>query len=79
MSPFVLRLYLLEKLGLLGEGVGAQLAAIPKWDKWAQCMLFNESVKKTFEVEHEARKAVDRVRKVREANKVGANGSAAKV
>jgi len=79
VSPFVLRLYLLEKLGILGEGIDAQLAAIPKWDKWAQAVLSNESVKKTFIVEQEARKAVDRIRKVREANKLAANGSAARV
>jgi hypothetical protein len=79
VSPFVLRLYLLEKLGVLGEGIGAQLAAVEKWDKWAQGVLSNESVKASFNVEQEARKTVERIRKVREASKVGANGSAAKV
>ena len=79
VSPFVLRLYLLEKLGILGEGIGAQLSAFDKWNKWAQAVISNESVKQTFAVEQEARKTVDRIRKVREANKVAANGSAAKV
>lgn len=79
VSPFVLRLYLLEKLGIWGEGVGAQLAAVEKWHKWAQAVLANESLKKTFNVEAEARKTIERIRKVREANKVAANGSPTKV
>jgi len=65
-SPFVLRIYLLAKLGLLGEGAEAKLAAIPKWDKWARGVLANESVRATFELEKEGRKAIDRIRKVRE-------------
>jgi len=76
VAPFVLRLYLSVKLGLLGEGVEAKLAEIPKWDKWARAVLANESVKATFNYETEARKTLDRVKKVREANKLNTNGAA---
>jgi glutathione S-transferase len=74
VSPFIVRLYLIEKLGILGEGVGAEWAKIDKWSRWTQAVLDNESVKKTFDVDHEARKVVDRVRRVREA-KVTAHGA----
>lgn len=70
MSPFILRLYLLAKLGLLGEGTEAKLAEIKAWDQYTNAVLANESVKSTFTWEAEARKAVDRIRKVREATKL---------
>jgi hypothetical protein len=70
VSPFILRLYLLAKLGLLGEGTEAKLAEIKAWDQYANAVLANESLKSTFIWEAEARKAVDRIRKVREATKL---------
>jgi len=70
VSPFVVRLYLLAKLGFLGEGVEAKLEAVGKWNTWANHVLANESLKKTFNLEAEGRKVVDRIRKVREANKI---------
>jgi glutathione S-transferase len=75
VSPFVIRLYLAAKLGLFGDGLEAKLAEIPKWDRWAKAVLQNESLRKTFDFEAEARKTLDRVRKVREANKLTANGA----
>jgi glutathione S-transferase len=68
VSPFVLRLYLVAKLGFLGEGVEGKLDKIEKWNKWATAVLANESLKKTFNLEYEGRKAIDRIRKVREVN-----------
>lgn len=75
VSPFVLRIYLLSKLGILGEGADVKLAALEKWDRWVKNVLANENLKKTFDTEYEARKAIDRVRKVREANKLLVRGS----
>jgi len=66
VSPFVVRLFLLAKLGFLGEGADLKLAEISKWDAWTKAIIANESVKKTFNWEAEARKTVDRIRKVRE-------------
>jgi len=77
VSPFILRLYLLAKLGLLGEGAEAKLAEIKSWDKYASAVLANESLKSTFVWESEARKAVERIRKVRDVNKFGATAPAA--
>ena len=74
VSPFVIRLYLAAKLGLLGEGIEVKLAEIPKWDRWARAVLQNGSLRKTFDFEFEARRTLDRVRKVREAIKVAAIG-----
>ena len=71
-APFVVRIYLIAKLGLLGENVEGKLGEVKKWDKWARAVLANESVRKTFHYEFEARRAVDRVRKVTEANKLAA-------
>jgi len=71
-APFVIRLYLCATLGLLGEGIEAKLADLGKWDRWAKAVLANESVRKTFHYEFEARRAIDRVRKIREANKLAA-------
>ena len=68
VAPFVVRIYLLGKLGLLGDGTDVKLAEIPKWYEWTKEIIKTESVKKTFNWEAEARKAVDRVRKIREAN-----------
>lgn len=68
VAPFVVRLFLLGKLGLLGDGADVKLAEIPKWYEWTKEIIRNESVKKTFNWETEARKAVDRVNKIREAN-----------
>jgi glutathione S-transferase len=76
VSPFVLRLYLLAKLGFLGEGIEPKLGKIEKWNKWANAVLANESLKKTFDVPFEGRKTVDRIRKVREANKLASQGTA---
>lgn len=75
VSPFILRLYLLAKLGLLGEGTEAKLAEIKPWDQYASAVLANESLKRTFVWEAEARKAIDRIRKVREANKLATAGA----
>jgi glutathione S-transferase len=72
LAPFVVRIYLIAKLGLLGDGIEAKLAELGKWDAWARGVLANESVKKTFDYQFEARKAIDRVRKIREASKVSA-------
>jgi glutathione S-transferase len=72
VSPFILRLYLLAKLGLLGEGTEAKLDEIKSWSKYVSAVLANESLKSTFVWESEARKAIDRIRKVREANKLAA-------
>lgn len=78
VAPFVVRIYLAAKLGLLGEGAEAGFAKLTKWDAWARAVLANESVKKTFNYEFEARKAIDRIRKVREAAKgVAVNGTTA--
>jgi glutathione S-transferase len=78
VAPFVLRIYLVAKLGLLGDGVEEKFATeVEKWDKWAKAVLANGSVRKTFNYEAEARKAVDRVRKIREANKLAAANGAA--
>jgi hypothetical protein len=66
----VIRIYLIAKLGLLGEGVEEKLGEVKKWNKWARSVLANESVKKTFNYETEARRAVARVSKIREANKL---------
>ena len=68
VAPFVVRIYLLGKLGLLGDGTDVKLTEIPKWYEWTKEIIKTESVKKTFNWEAEARKAVDRVRKIREAN-----------
>jgi len=73
-APFVVRIYLIAKLGLLGNGIEAKLAELGKWDAWAKAVLANESVKKTFNYEFEAKKVIDRIRKVREANKVATTG-----
>lgn len=67
VAPFVVRLFLLGKLGFLGDGMDVKLAEITKWDAWTKAIIANESVKKTFNWEAEARKTVDRIRKVREA------------
>jgi len=67
VSPFVVRIFLLGKLGLLGDGTDVKLAEITKWDAWTKAIVANENVKKTFNWEAEARKAVDRIRKIREA------------
>jgi glutathione S-transferase len=75
VSPFLIRLYLLAKLGLLGDGIDAKFAEATKWDKWARATLANESLRSTFNYEFEARKAVDRIRKIREAAKVSSNGA----
>jgi hypothetical protein len=76
VSPFVVRLFLLAKLGFLGEGADLKLAEISKWDAWTKAIIANESVKKTFNWEAEARKTVDRIRKVREGKgTVTANGA----
>jgi glutathione S-transferase len=72
-APFVIRIYLLVKLGILGNGVEEKMAQIEKWSKWARAVLANESVRKTFNYEYEARKAVDRIRKIREMKKLNAN------
>lgn len=74
-APFVIRIYLLVRLGLLGEGVEQKMAQVEKWNKWARAILSNENVRKTFDFEFEARKAVDRIRKIREANKFNANNA----
>jgi glutathione S-transferase len=70
VAPFVIRIYLAAKLGLLGEGFEVKLSEIPKWGRWAGAVLRNENVRKTFDFEFEARKILDRVRKLREANKL---------
>ena len=75
-SPFVIRIYLIAKLGLLGDGIDVKFAEATKWDKWARACLANESLRSTFNYEFEARKAVDRVRKIREAAKVSVTGAA---
>lgn len=76
VSPFVVRLFLLAKLGFLGEGADLKLAEISKWDAWTKAIIANESVKKTFNWEAEARKTVDRIRKVREGKGTAtANGA----
>ena len=72
VAPFVVRIFLLGKLGLLGDGSDVKLAEIRKWDAWTRAVIANESVKKTFNWEVEARKAVDRIRKVREAKATAA-------
>ena len=69
-APFVVRIYLLAKLGLLGAGVEGKLAEVEMWEKWARAVLANESLRKTFNYEFEARKAVDRMRKISELNKL---------
>jgi len=74
VAPFVIRIYLLARLGLLGEGVESKLAALTKWDRWAKAVLTNESVRKTFETEVEGKKVIDRIRRVREVNKLAVNG-----
>ena len=74
-SPFLIRIYLIAKLGLLGDGIDAKFAEVKKWDKWATVCLANESVKSTFNYEFEARKVVERVRKIREAARVTSNRS----
>ena len=68
-APFVVRIYLIAKIGLLGEGIDGKFSEAKKWDKWARGILANENVRKTFDYEFEVRKIIDRVRKVREANK----------
>ena len=78
-APFVVRIYLTAKLGLLGNGIEAKLAELGKWDAWAKAVLANESVKKTFNYEFEAKKVIDRIRRVREASKVAVNGPNPKV
>lgn len=75
-APFVIRLYLCAKLGLLGDGIETGLAELEKWDRWAKAVLANESVRKTFHYEYEARRAIDRVRKIREANRLAAANTA---
>jgi glutathione S-transferase len=70
VSPFVLRIYLLCKLGFLGEDTEAKLEKVEKWNKWANAVLANPNLKGTFNIQVEGRKAVDRIRKVREANKL---------
>jgi glutathione S-transferase len=75
VSPFLIRIYLIAKLGLLGDGMDAKFAEITKWDKWARATLANENLRNTFNYEFEARKALDRIRKIREAAKVGSNGA----
>jgi glutathione S-transferase len=72
-APFVVRIYLVAKLGLLGDRIEAKFAELQKWDKWAKGVLANENLRKTFNYEFEARKAVDRVRKIRAANKQASN------
>lgn len=71
-APFVIRIYLMAKLGLLGEGIEGKFGEVKKWDKWAKAVLANESLRKTFDYEFEARRAVERVRKIREANNLAA-------
>jgi glutathione S-transferase len=77
VAPFVIRVYLAMKLNLFGEGIDAKLAKMEKWDRWAKAVLANKNVRKTFDFEFEARKTLGRVRKVREANKLAANGGTA--
>lgn len=71
-APFVIRLYLTAKIGLLGEGIEGKFEEAKKWDKWAKAVLANENVRKTFNYELEARRAVNRVRKVRDTNELTA-------
>ena len=75
VAPFVVRLFLLGKLGYLGDGIDGELAKIKKWDAWTKAIISNESVKKTFNWEAEARKTVDRIKKVRDAKTAGTNGT----
>jgi len=67
------------KIGLLGEGMEAKYAEVGKWDKWARAVLGNENVRKTFNYEFEARKALERVRKIREANRLRNTANSTKV
>jgi len=71
-APFVIRIYLIAKIGLLGEGIEEKFGEVKKWNNWARAVLANESLRKTFNYEFEARRAVDRVRKIREAKKLAA-------
>ena len=71
-APFLVRIYLIAKLGLLGEDVEGKFGEVKKWNKWARAVLANASVRKTFHYEFEARRAVDRVRKITEANRLAA-------
>ena len=68
-APFVVRIYLVAKIGLLGEGIDEKFLEVNKWNKWARGIFANENVRKTFDYEFEARKVINRVRKIREANK----------
>lgn len=63
---------MIAKIGLLGEGVEGKFGELKKWDKWAKAVIANGSLRKTFNFEFEARRAVERVRKIREANKLAA-------
>jgi glutathione S-transferase len=73
-APFVVRIYLIAKIGLLGEGIDEKFSEARGWDKWARGIFANENVRKTFDYEFEARKVINRVRKIREANKHSVNG-----
>ena len=63
---------MIAKIGLLGEGIEEKFGEVKKWNNWARAVLANESLRKTFNYEFEARRAVDRVRKIREAKKLAA-------
>lgn len=57
----------------------AKYAEVGKWDRWARAVLGNENVRKTFNYEVEARKALERVRKIREAGRLSNTSNGTKV